>query len=65
MSTARAPGTPVLLALTLLVAIFMIGPILVSVSAGLMQNYSTGWRSGFTLRWLTEVRENDGSPAVP
>ena len=61
MSTARAPGTPVLLALTLLVAIFMIGPILVSVSAGLMQNSSTGWRRGFTLRWLAEVWENYGS----
>jgi putative spermidine/putrescine transport system permease protein len=59
--TPRTQGTPILLSLTLLVALFMIGPILVSVSAGLMQNYSAGWRSGLTLRWVGEVWENYGS----
>lgn len=66
MSTASSStrGAPILLALTLLVANFMIGPILLSVSAGLMENYSTGWRSGFTLRWLGEVWENYGSTVM-
>ena len=61
-TTARR--TPVLMLLTVLVAIFMIGPVLMSVSAGLVQNYSTGWRSGFTLRWIGEVWENYGTTVL-
>lgn len=53
-TTARSP---ILLLLTVLMAFFMLGPILLSVSAGLMNNYSVGWRSGFTTRWLIEVWE--------
>jgi len=61
-SGAAPTGTrsPFLMLLTVLMAFFMLGPILMSVSAGLMNNYSTGWRSGFTLRWLIEVWEGYG-----
>jgi putative spermidine/putrescine transport system permease protein len=49
-----------LLALTALVALFMIAPIGLSVMAGLVNNYGTGLKSGLTLRWLAEVWENYG-----
>ncbi len=49
-----------LLGLTALVALFMVAPIGLSVMAGLVNNYSTGLRSGLTLRWLGEVWENYG-----
>lgn len=50
-----------LVALTALVALFMAAPIALSVMAGLVNNYSVGLKSGFTLRWLGEVWENYGS----
>jgi len=50
-----------LVALTALVALFMAAPIALSVMAGLVNNYSVGLQSGFTLRWLGEVWENYGS----
>jgi len=50
-----------LLAVCLLVSVFLLGPVLVSVSAGLMHNYALGWQSGFTLRWLDEVWSSYGS----
>ena len=53
--------SPILLVLTLLLTVFMIGPILLSVSAGLVNNYSTGWRSGFTTLWLLEVWDGYGN----
>lgn len=49
------PPPPLLLALTALVALFMLTPLLLSVMAGLVVNYSTGLKSGLTLRWLFEV----------
>jgi len=54
-------SSPFLLAICLLVSIFLLGPILVSVSAGLMQNYALGLQGGLTLRWLTEVWSGYGS----
>lgn len=50
----------VLMALTALVAFFMIAPMALSVMAGLVNNYSTGLKSGLTLRWIGEVWENYG-----
>ncbi len=44
-----------LLALTALVVAFMLVPIVLSVLAGLVNNYSAGLTSGLTLRWLGEV----------
>ncbi|WCM87142.1 ABC transporter permease [Acidovorax sp. NCPPB 3576] len=59
MRNARqAPA--LLVALTALVALFMIAPIALSVMAGLVNNYSLGLKSGLTLRWLGEVWENYG-----
>src|SRR5208283_1919263 len=43
------------LALALATAAFMIVPVIVSVLAGVTENYFVGWRSGLTLRWLTVV----------
>ncbi len=43
------------LALALATAAFMIVPVVVSVLAGVTENYFVGWRSGLTLRWLAEV----------
>ena len=48
------------MALTALVALFMIAPIALSVMAGLVNNYSAGLKSGLTLRWIGEVWENYG-----
>ena len=58
MSATRR--SPLLFSLTLLVAVFTVAPMLLSVTAGLVGNYSTGLRSGLTLRWLGEVWEGYG-----
>ena len=47
--------SPVLLAITLLVALFTLLPMLVSIAAGLVNNYAVGLASGLTTRWLQEV----------
>ena len=50
----RRPS-PILLAITIAVALFTIVPMALSVTAGLINNYSVGVRSGFTTRWFVEV----------
>jgi putative spermidine/putrescine transport system permease protein len=55
MKRSRVDRAPILFATTVAVALFMIGPMLISILAGLVQNYSGGISSGFTLRWLQEV----------
>ena len=45
------------LAFTLLVCLFLVVPIVMSVLAGVTENYFIGIRSGFTLRWIGEVWE--------
>ncbi|WP_459616357.1 ABC transporter permease [Bordetella sp. 2513F-2] len=40
---------------TLAVAAFLIGPVVLSVLAGLTRNYFVGLSSGLTLRWIAEV----------
>ena len=57
MKKHTQPKAPVLLAVTVIVSFFMIAPMLLSVMAGLVNNYSTGLKSGLTLRWLGEVWE--------
>ena len=52
--TTHRPS-PVLLAITLAVTLFTLVPMVLSVTAGLINNYSVGIRSGFTTRWLLEV----------
>ena len=46
---------PVLLAVTVLVTLFTVLPMMVSVTAGLTNNFSRGIASGLTLRWVQEV----------
>ena len=56
MSTRHTPlSSPLLLIVTVLVSLFMLAPMVLSLMAGLVKNYSTGIRSGLTLRWLGEV----------
>ena len=60
MRATAQPTAPLLFAATLAVAVFMVAPMIVSVMAGLVVNYSRGLQSGLTLRWLREVWENYG-----
>lgn len=43
------------LAATLAVAAFLIGPVVLSILAGLTRNYFVGLSSGLTLRWVAQV----------
>jgi putative spermidine/putrescine transport system permease protein len=52
---------PLLLGVTFIVSVFMLAPIGLSVLAGLVNNYSTGVKSGLTTRWLMEVLDVYGS----
>ncbi|WP_367065800.1 ABC transporter permease subunit [Oryzisolibacter sp. LB2S] len=61
MRTHAQKPAPFLFAVTALTTVFMVAPMLLSVLAGLVNNYSTGIRSGLTLRWLREVWEVYGS----
>lgn len=42
---------------TVAMSLFLIVPTLMSMVAGLTDNYFRGWRSGLTLRWLAQVWE--------
>ena len=55
MSTSSRQSAPWLLLITVLVCMFMFVPILISILAGLVNNYRVGLGSGLTLRWLSEV----------
>ena len=62
MSVARKTiNSPILLTITLLVALFMLAPMVLSVMAGLVNNYSAGVRSGLTTKWLIAVWDGYGS----
>ena len=56
---SRRPS-PLLLAITIAVTLFTVVPMVLSVTAGLVNNYSTGIRSGLTTRWFLEVWEAYG-----
>ncbi|MBT2322683.1 ABC transporter permease subunit [Variovorax paradoxus] len=61
MARTTTRSSPFLLGITLVVSFFMIAPMLLSIMAGLVNNYSAGIRSGLTLRWLGEVWEVYGN----
>lgn len=61
MNTPTMKRSPLLLLTTASVCLFMIGPIIVSVMAGLVNNYSRGLSSGLTLRWVWQVWDVYGS----
>ena len=52
---------PVLLAITVLVTLFTVLPMLVSITAGLSHNFTRGLASGLTTRWIEEVWSLYGS----
>lgn len=54
-------AAPLLLIVTVLTILFLIGPILVSVFAGLVNNYRIGLGSGLTLKWMIQVWSVYGS----
>src|SRR5690349_14332439 len=43
------------LAFTLLVCLFLVVPVVLSIMAGLSNNFFVGVKSGLTLRWIEEV----------
>jgi putative spermidine/putrescine transport system permease protein len=45
------------LAFTLLVCAFLVVPVVMSIMAGVTENFFIGVKSGFTLRWIAEVWE--------
>lgn len=55
--TRLDPGgrAPLMFTITLAATLFMTVPILMSVMAGLVENYNVGLASGLTLRWLDDV----------
>lgn len=55
-----AKTSPYLFVITALVTMFTIVPMLLSLAAGLVNNYSTGISSGFTTRWIIEVWQSYG-----
>lgn len=55
--------TPILLAITVAVTLFTVLPMLVSITAGLTNNFSRGLASGLTTRWIEEVWSLYGSTA--
>ena len=57
-------ASPFLLIITVLVSLFMLAPMALSVTAGLVNNYSMGLKSGLTLRWLIEVWEGYGGTVI-
>ena len=54
---------PVLLAITVLVTLFTVLLMLVSITAGLSNNFSRGLSSGLTTRWIEEVWSLYGATA--
>ncbi|WP_051711173.1 ABC transporter permease [Andreprevotia chitinilytica] len=49
--------TALQLVITLLMVLFLVVPVLMSMLAGVTDNYAHGWRSGLTLRWVQQVWE--------
>jgi putative spermidine/putrescine transport system permease protein len=61
--TASRRHSPILFGATALVTLFTVAPMLVSVAAGLVGNYSAGLASGLTTRWLAQVWNLYGATA--
>lgn len=57
-------SSPVLFMVTVLVTLFTVVPMLLSLTAGLVNNYSTGLSSGLTTRWAIEVWDNYGGTVM-
>ena len=57
MKTSTHTRSPLLFLTTATICVFMIAPVIMSVMAGLVNNYNRGISSGFTLRWVEQVWE--------
>ena len=55
MKQRRSAVFWVLLAFTLLTCAFLVVPVVMSMVAGVTQNYFVGWRGGLTLDWVVKV----------
>jgi putative spermidine/putrescine transport system permease protein len=62
-NSARRRRSPLLLLITIAVAVFTVAPMVASVTAGLVNNYSAGLASGLTTRWLEQVWSLYGATA--
>ncbi len=55
-SSAQSPlDRRIGVAITALVVLFLVGPVVLSILAGLTRNYFVGLSSGLTLRWVAQV----------
>ena len=61
MAHLKHSRTPLLLLTTAGISVFMIAPVIVSVMAGLVNNYNKGLASGLTFRWVQQVWDVYGS----
>ncbi|MHC8944522.1 putative spermidine/putrescine transport system permease protein [Advenella incenata] len=61
MTTHSQKSAPFLFLITFAVCLFMFIPVIISVMAGLVDNYRAGLKSGLTLRWIEEVWSVYGS----
>jgi len=61
MNVQSQKPAPFLFFITVAVSLFMFVPVIISVMAGLVNNYRTGLKSGLTLRWISEVWSVYGS----
>lgn len=55
---------PAMWLITTIVTLFMLTPMLLSVMAGLVENYGQGLSSGLTTRWLVEVWAGYGNTVI-
>lgn len=55
MKRVRSPAFWLLLAFTLVVCAFLVVPVVMSMMAGVTQNYFIGWRGGLTFDWVLKV----------
>lgn len=62
--TSSSRSSPILMSVTIIVALFTIIPMVLSVYAGLITNYNVGFSSGFTLRWISQVLDDYGSTII-
>jgi len=61
MRISNQQRSPLLFITTAIITLFMVVPVLMSVVAGLVNNYNRGISSGLTLRWVEQVWDVYGS----
>ena len=61
MRITNQPRSPLLFIITAAISLFMVVPVLMSVMAGLVNNYNGGIASGLTVRWVEQVLDVYGN----